>query len=72
MQTARPRWRHWQHLHSVHLGQVEVQQYKVVPLCRQCLQCGFAICTGIHLPKVDGMQVLRSLRQHDLETCVLI
>ena len=26
----------------------------------------------LNLPKVDGMQVLRSLRQHDLETCVLI
>ena len=47
-----------QHLHSVHLGQVEVQQYKVVPLCCQCLQRGLAVCTGIHLvpgqPQLSG------------------
>ena len=30
------------------------------------------VLLDLNLPKVDGMQVLRSLRQHDLETCVLI
>ena len=47
-----------QHLHPVHLGQVEVQQYKVVPFCRQCFQRGFAICTSVHLvpgqPQLPG------------------
>ena len=28
------------------------------------------VLLDLNLPKVDGMQVLRSLRQHDLETCV--
>ena len=30
------------------------------------------VLLDLNLPKVDGMQVLRSLRQHDLESCVLI
>ena len=30
------------------------------------------VLLDLNLPKVDGMQVLRSLRRHDLETCVLI
>ena len=30
------------------------------------------VLLDLNLPKVDGMQVLRSLRQHDLETRVLI
>ena len=30
------------------------------------------VLLDLNLPKVDGMQVLRNLRQHDLETCVLI
>ena len=38
--------------------QVEVQQHKVVPLCRQCFQRGFAICTSVHLvpgqPQLPG------------------
>lgn len=30
------------------------------------------VLLDLNLPKVDGMQVLRTLRRHDLETCVLI
>ena len=30
------------------------------------------VLLDLNLPKVDGMQVLRSLRRNDLETCVLI
>ena len=30
------------------------------------------VLRDLNLPKVDGMQVLRTLRRHDLETCVLI
>lgn len=30
------------------------------------------VLLDLNLPKVDGMSVLRSLRRHDLETCVLI
>ena len=30
------------------------------------------VLLDLNLPKVDGMQVLGSLRQHDLETCVVI
>lgn len=30
------------------------------------------VLLDLNLPRVDGMQVLRTLRQQDLETCVLI
>ena len=30
------------------------------------------VLPDLNLPRVDGMQVLRTLRQQDLETCVLI
>ena len=47
-----------QHLHSVHFGQVQVQQHQVIPFCRQCIQSGFAVCSGIHLvpgqPQLSG------------------
>ena len=47
-----------QHLHPVHPGQVQVQQYQIVPLRRQHFQRRFPIAAAVHLvtgqPQLPG------------------